>query len=127
MKKLLTICLVIATSFSSKAQEMNFEETVKYINEKIQCCGENRDLVFSAKKDGTISYFRQTFNLFDLFTNNEYPNGIYISNTDITVRLSEKSWTDFTSFKMLKDTERVYNALLHLKSLCTKTKDPFDK
>lgn len=127
MKKLLTICLLIATAFTTNAQQMNFDETVKYINEKIQCCGENRDLIFSAKKDGTISYFRQTINLFDLFTNNEYPNGIYISNTDIKVRLSETSSTDFTSFKMLKDTERVYKALLNLRSLCTKTKDPFDK
>ena len=37
MKKLITLCLLLSTTFAAKAQEMSFDETVKYINEKIQC------------------------------------------------------------------------------------------
>jgi hypothetical protein len=35
MKKLIIICLLLATAFSVKAQELNFEETVKYIKTKM--------------------------------------------------------------------------------------------
>jgi hypothetical protein len=141
MKKLLTICLLIATTFSVKAQEMNFEETVKYINEKMICCNDfsNYDTLI-AKKDGTINWCKNqkdcTVNLFDLY--DKYSGGVSILehsngierlsvNGIINFRISTSDFKRFAQIENEKEQIRVYNALIHLRSLCTKAKDPFDK
>lgn len=140
MKKLLTICLLLATTFTAKAQNMSFEETVKYINEKLACCLDNKDVRLTAKKDGTVSFWGNTFNFFDLedFTLSNYEKKLTLKTSNgIKVYLDESSGYYGTMFNtsswsklLFRDeinAERVYNALLHLRSLCTKTKDPFDK
>ncbi len=134
MKKLLTICLLIATAFSAKAQDMNFEETVKYINEKIECCADYK-FTLIAMKNGTLKFASNSINLFDLSNHkSDYVQyGIYnILNgpsgiSYVGFSLSPNNSVDLARFANQKDAERIYKALLHLRSLCTKEKDPFDK
>ncbi len=144
MKNLLTICLLIATAFTVNAQDMNFEETVKYINDKIECCYQYKPMTFTVTRSGQISFNNKTVNLFDLgpaYVN--YGNvkekfilqesGISLWDIDkdytykIYFRVSEAKGEKFLEFSSRADAERVYKALLHLRSLCTKAKDPFDK
>lgn len=137
MKKLITICFLVATTFSAKAQVMNFEETVKYLNEKLACCSGNyKTDTIKVKNDGTITWNDgKTLNLFDLWKGtHNYPNIIEMSNgisrcssfgiIDLWISASDEK--RFGEFKVEADQIRVYKALLHLKSLCTKKKDPFD-
>jgi hypothetical protein len=140
MNKLLTICLLIATAFSAKAQEMNFEETVKYINDKIDCCSQYKTDTITATQDGTIIWgpekYRTRVNLLDLYPENisgahtiESSLGIMRFSTfsKIAFALSSNKKEDFNVFEVEAEQKRVYNALIHLRSLCSKTKDPFDK
>lgn len=138
MKKLITICLLLATAFSVKSQDMNFDETVKYINDKIICCSENKNNELKAEVNGTLTWGDKTINMFDL---EHYKGvdpqllgdkGIYVYYHDYWstyyVYLSDGSIApNLNGFKSQKDAERIYNALQHLRTLCTKTKDPFDK
>jgi hypothetical protein len=143
MKNLITICLLVATAFTTNAQEMNFEETVKYINEKMICCNDFFGETIIAKKDGTISWCKQfpkyTVNLLDLFEEDTYNNGKSFTKEfsqgirrgttygiiEFTISSSER--IRFGEFKVEAEQKRVYNALIHLRSLCSKAKDPFDK
>lgn len=139
MKKLITICLLLATSFTVKAQDLSFEETVKYINDKIVCCSESKNVTITAKKDGIITYRGSSYNFFDLIKDEREghrlpdSNGIYIFYNEpsgtygVSLKESANSLPTLTRFGNQKDAERVYNALQHLRSLCTKEKDPFDK
>lgn len=77
MKKALLIFFLFV-SYIIKAQNLNFEETVNYINEKIQCCawvanyGFYRTVILKAKKNGEITIsstslgIHDQINLFDL-------------------------------------------------------------
>jgi len=142
MKKLITICLLIATSFTVNAQDMSIEETVKYINDKIACCGVEK---FNIKCDtsGNITWeyvFDSRINLFDLTPGIGLDNSVVtLSNSNgiilynvigkywIDFQITEKTTKTFNWFPVQADAERVYKALQHLRSLCTKAKDPFDK
>jgi hypothetical protein len=142
MKKLITICLLMATIFSVKAQDMNFEETVKYINDKIECCkatGWNYQS-FEANKTGRIKFGRgvnqKEYYIFDLITEknttSETIGGTtYYKYYGIQYGDDKTSlWYDknlLLAFSTSLDCERVYNAIKHLYTLCTKEKDPFDK
>lgn len=141
MKKLLTICLLIATAFTVNAQEMSIEETVKYINDKIACCGIDK-FIFKCTTSGNIivknpSYVDETIvNIFDLsieppaiYEKGDFKinNGVSLYETYISFNLTKTRSISFNSFSTRADAERVYKALLHLRSLCTKEKDPFDK
>ena len=138
MKKLLTICLLLTASFTAKAQDMSFEETVKYINDKLECCSDSKASI-TAKKDGTITIGRTSFNFFDLqkTTRKEGPdpdlNGISIFYNEpgafygISFHAnSKRSVAILETFTNIKEAERTYNAFQHLRSLCKKEKDPFD-
>lgn len=141
MKKIITICLLMATAFSVNAQDMNFDETLKYINEKISCCG-NHKFTFKCTTSGNIivnnpSYTKEFIvNFFDLsieppaiYEDGDFKrnNGVTLYETSIDFNLTKTKSFMFNSFGTRADAERVYKALLHLRSLCTKTKDPFDK
>lgn len=137
MKKLFIICLFLATTFSVKAQQMSFHETVKYIQQKVECCSVNYEdgTARYSKVDITISgqikFIRTdgeslTFNLFDLNKRRSCECGI--SNNDTYVEF----WYEENRCKRLKlntipEAERVSKAFLHLITLSTKEKDPFDK
>lgn len=132
MKKLITICFFIATSFTVNAQQLTFEETVKYINDKIECCAEYKTTLI-AQKDGTLKFKTYSINLFDLddinTENCKYGicNRIGETSGNSYIYFKTGSTPNLAAFVSEKDAERVYNALFHLRSLCTKTKDPFDK
>jgi hypothetical protein len=131
MKKIITICLLMATAYAVKAQEMSFDETVKYINEKITYCVKHTSngepyngysFVMSATKDGTINMMPKgdnksktvTFNLFNL---SKVPdnhdglksNGIRIVNhssvggSSIAVYLTELNFVYILSFPLQKE------------------------
>ncbi len=147
MKKIISICLLVVTTFTVKAQDMSFEETVKYINEKIACCGYGSFSQFpkEANLGGDIEWFdggRNSINLFDLVsvtTDEDHllnNNGIslvkgYWNGQPGLFRIEFQKTKErsivFHAFESQLDAERIYKALLHLKSLCTKKKDPFDK
>ncbi len=139
MKKLLTFCLLVATAFNVNAQ--TFEETVKYINEKISCCSDYKDEHISCSIDGDIKWYSagkdHRINLFDLLPEDQNltyvvfnSNGIiiydYTSSFYVRFKISGETET-LNIFPVQADAERVCKALLHLKSVCTKRNDPFDK
>lgn len=135
MKKLITICLILTTTFTVKAQQMNFEETVKYIQQKVECCTVNYDdgtarySKVDIAKNGQIKFIRTdtenlTFNLFDLNKRGSCECGI---SNDVTY---VEFWYEENKCKRLKlntipESERVSKAFLHLLTLCIKQKDPF--
>jgi hypothetical protein len=146
MKKLITICLLIATVFTVNAQQMNFDETVKYINEKLLLQYNVKNSIV-ADKSGNIyvEAYNKKFNFYDLDTNSIHyddaekrESGLELNSYgtghngegrgyQITANIDKYNIALISHFDNQKDAERVFSALLHLKSLCTKTKDPFDK
>ena len=117
---------------------MNFEETVKYIKVKL----DNADKPIRFKlpnwtdwvliknveisKDGKFHfYYHETHLIINLFELKDSTNGIY-SDQDMLYFL--KRGGSFSSFWVysITDAERLTKAFLHLKTLCTKEKDPFD-
>jgi len=153
MKKGITICFLLATVFTVKAQQMNFEETVKYINDKIDCCSYYKGYRIIANKNGDVVYKKSdsttllTFNFFDnenYKLKNNYCDdfktgdcrlidqqfGIAFRETfqklHITI-ISIPSLVFIPGIDNEINGERIMKALLHLRSLCTKAKDPFDK
>lgn len=137
MKKLMTICILLAATITVKAQQMSFDETVKYIQQKVECCSVNYDdgtarySKIDITKNGQIKFIRtdgesMTFNLFDLNQRGSCECGI---SNDVTY---VEFWYEENRCKRVKlttipEAERVTKAFLHLLALCTKTKDPFDK
>lgn len=143
MKKLLLFATLCVFAFDTKAQELNFEETVKYIKDKMECC-----LQFSKKieikKNGLILLTYDngkniTFNLFDLYKGErEYPRvnirdedegygfGYNKANNGIFFMLSTRNDIDIR-FNTEDDNLRVIKAFRQLLKVCTKEKDPFDK
>lgn len=135
MKKILTICLIMTTVFTVNAQELSFDETVKYIQQKVEYCSVNYDdgtarySKVDITKNGQIKFIRtngesMTFNLFDLNKRGSCECGI--SNDATYVEF----WYENNRCKRLKmntmpEAERVSKAFLHLLTLCTKQKDPF--
>lgn len=153
MKKLITICLLITTAFTTNAQDMSFEETVKYINDKIDCCSNYKGYRIIANKNGDVVYKKSdstTLLSFNFFDNENYKlKNNYCDNFKTgDCRLIDQQYgiAFIETFQKLHITiisipslvfiprinneingERIMKALLHLRSLCTKAKDPFDK
>lgn len=135
MKKLITICFILATSFTIKAQDMNFEETVKYINDKIICCSKYENLTITATISGDILWGNhgERINLFDLVPEVDQTE-VAQNSQGIKLDIHGYIWFSgaktgsslFNQFSSEVDAERMFKAFLHLKSLCTKKKDPFD-
>ncbi len=132
MKNLLILTLCLFASGFLQAQTLTFEETVKYINGKIVCCSKNPTGIITATKSGEIKRGDQKVNLFDLVPDvtglwTFHEDGVYICDSScICFKLSAYDTWAFPCFNTFADAERVYKAMLHLRSLCTPVKDPFD-
>nr|WP_315153947.1 hypothetical protein [uncultured Flavobacterium sp.] len=133
MKKLITICLFMATVFSVNAQ--TFEETVSYINDKLKCCSinysdadyktvsviANHDGILSVKMSNSAEY---KIDILSLYQNTSEPP-IYVKNDEINFSITstkQKIWRIVSK----QEADRIVKALLHLKSLCKKDKELFD-
>ena len=155
MKKILFLLALSLFAFTANAQNMNFGQTVKYINNKIKCCGNNYGrsdnfYTFSVKKNGFITKKAdgksdESQNIFDLTASAEFiyedsrfklleeSNGIllfeFLKGKSYGVELLQSKQNTFRiGFLINKiDGDRLYKALLHLRTLCTNKKDPFDK
>ena len=141
MKKLLFVGIMFF-AFTAKAQEMNFEETVKYIQTKLkefgECCYENNyDLEFKAKQNGDLEFGKIKINLFNLNNKgkkswvDEYgmsitPTGLYRPLIDFWGGDANIYYILFKKTTSESDLNRFRKALIHLRSLCAKEKDPFD-
>lgn len=152
MKKAFTLIILLA-GMAVQAQSMTFEQTVKYLNEKLANFSEGVSEgqpkpTLTAQKNGviTLSYFKNSINLFDLcatcphYGNDSsisYEQGIevvwvgYYQSTggycQITASYSKEHQESVARITHKIEAERFVKALLHLKSLCTPEKDPFDK
>jgi len=138
MKKLITICLLMATVFTVKAQQLTFEETVKYINNNLE---KPNQIIADKSGNITVVKYNERFNFFDLDT-----NVVYYSTADkrelgleletynvsdgskgyqITANVDKNNIALISHFNNQIVADRVFKALLHLRSLCTQIKDPF--
>ena len=131
MKKiLLTAVGMLSLSILVSAQEMGFEETVKYIREKMECC---RDKSFyraveSVTKDGKMkvtigSDGVRTFDLFELFPDDTTRQGMAHGSSPHSIWYNHEL---IFLFETEADGKRMLNALRHLKTICVKPKDVFD-
>ena len=72
MKKLILFATLCVFAFTTKAQELNFEETVKYIQSKINDLSYYNEYegsgIFTAKQNGDLKFSSRNYktNLFDL-------------------------------------------------------------
>lgn len=150
MKKLITICLLIATAFTTNAQEMNFEETVNYINDifkenEISYFRENSNTGdfsngISVKKDGKVICYNRykgnvrvtldesneilcSFNLFD-FTRFTFDGSFNYFIKEDSGQVKYLDWGMFTGMKE-PVVIRLNKAFDHLRSFCNKKSDPF--
>ena len=96
----------------------------------------NKDSTIKASLSGDVSISDNRVNLFDLVHIEEGSgiilsgNGIGLyqhSNIIVFFSVSAVKTITLNCFEVLVDAQRVYNALQHLRSLCTKKKDPFEK
>ncbi|HTE01015.1 MAG TPA: hypothetical protein VK668_17105 [Mucilaginibacter sp.] len=140
MKKLLLFAAISFFAYTTKAQSLNFEGTVKYIKDKVECC-EMYSHKIDIKQDGSIiisgkENFKNSFNLFDLCRDKtqynireedaKYGFGYCPSNNSILFQLSPTS-SESIYFKTKEENLRIINAFKRLLVVCTKGKDPFDK
>ncbi|MGV8946379.1 MAG: hypothetical protein ACOH1N_08125 [Lutibacter sp.] len=134
MKKLLTICFLIAITFGAKAQ--TFEETVDYINEKLKCCSINyvdRDFKtasITVEHNGIIIYkisngVEGKIDILSLFVAGNIPP---ISFDEADLVMFRITSNDYKQWRMVSklEAERVVKAIIHLKSLCKKNTELFD-
>ena len=133
MKKALVFLLVLFISLVSKAQSLDFDATVKYINDSFSnrmaaVFEGNSDNGYGANKvkvtkDGRVVFSygdekpRASFNLFDVAKFDAGPRGLMLKDKDdsLIVRLDVPS----------PDAARLAKAFIHLRSLCNKSLDPF--
>jgi len=149
MKKIFLAASLFFLFTSVKAQELSFEETVKYINDKMVDYGDGEpDYIasgqFTAKANGDVKFGPYKFNLFVLNNNkkkeqdNQDEFGMELAHPSLDNGntlipginfFSDGSGIARLSFKPntpLIEIKRIHKAIIHLRSLCTKEKDPFD-
>lgn len=137
MKKIITLFILFCLTlvFAKAQSNMGFEETVKYIKEKLHADKRCREYDFT--KDGAIKFIgcesdNYTIYFYDLKDTGGKETFIRKSSDGIQLWDDKRIvlWKNgTTAFNLIfdsdQDAERVYNALLHLRSLCPK-KDTFD-
>ena len=128
--------LLFLTCFnlSVQAQEMNFEQTVSFIQQKVQCCSVPYSASTSRKVDsiyiernGKISLFYSdkkpalTFNIFELYNDDEDSRGIdtIMGGKFIQFYIDEEK-IRMIRFANANDAGQVYDAFLKLYHLCSK-------
>lgn len=129
-------------SFGSKAQTFSFEQTSEYIKnlltqQQSQFWANDQDVCgniekVSIEKNGRISFecngwssgLKKSFNIFDV-QKSVYKTDIIDSNKPMLV-LTGKNNSTIGIFKKLtvQDSERLWKALWHLKTVCVNS-DPF--
>jgi hypothetical protein len=129
-KTLLTLTMLVSLCTALSAQQMTFEETVKYIRDKMECC---RDRSFyreveSVNKDGKIKVIMgsegsRTFDLFELFPRDTTQTGIAQGTSPNSLWYQGQL---IFLFETEADGKRMYNALKHLATVCERPRDPFD-
>ena len=139
MKKTFLFSLLCLFAFTLKAQELTFEQTVKYIKDKMGCC-ERYSSKIEIKRNGLIILTYKdgrevNFNLFALYKHEtqwdlskedyEYGFGYSKLSNDIFFLLSSNSIANI-GFTTEEDNIRLIKAFRRLLILCTKEKDPFD-
>jgi hypothetical protein len=146
-KNIIFLFMLTFSSLTLKAQTLNFEETVKYIKDKIECCSSSGGLVLeSITETGRITFSQgYVFDIFDwvkidndlnYLEQNTYENGTRVLSVDDNQLIVYKWTTVYGSqyfrietyvltFKTPSDAEKVCNAFKHLKTLCTPEADPF--
>lgn len=142
MKKLFLLTVLSFFVFTIKAQKLSFEETIKYINNKIICCSSPKSKIkkIEVSKNGAIKIEKEgdlvKFNLFDLYKGKDgaysfseesklYGFGFDSYNSAVMFRFS----ADINQYIIMtndEDAKRVASAFRHLLTLCTKEKEPFD-
>ena len=146
MKKTLALAIITLATLANttRAQSPTFEETVKYINKNATQYTTNTGS-FTAKKDGTLSYFREDgfkyaeMNVFDINLVYEYDaddgehnfwwkckssgNCIKRFDKEDGSRFSDAMLTGYTSKEGAEKAIKAYN---HLRTLCKKEVDPFN-
>jgi hypothetical protein len=146
MKKLLTICLLLATSFNVNAQQKpTFEETLEYINAMFK---ENDIHLYpSNSKTGYAVQYILVEHSGKTIAYNKYKNGVKVTTLDIICSFNlfdidsfeysfnsngfylntKKEDQYVASFRGLSapDAGKLEKALTHLRTLCVKTADPF--
>jgi hypothetical protein len=138
LKKILLALFIFFLGTSVKAQEMNFEETVKYIKGKLVNTNEPVRYKLSnwsswvfiknieISKEGKFKFFYNDEKIIiDLFELEEQPNGLHAYKEELYFVKRGGSLSYFWVYS-ISDAERLQKAFLHLKSLCTKEKEPFD-
>ncbi len=130
---------------NSKAQTLNFEETVKYIEDKIECCVYlySAGAVKSITQNGRITFSDEVFDIFDWIFDMDwdyfewghaYAKGkkilcLYENKLKVIEKFDDCAdcyeVRDIAEFDTRGDAEKVFNAFKHLKTLCTPEADPF--
>lgn len=148
MKKSIMLYLLLFLSFTISAQEMAFDQTVKYINDKLMDASDEVYQIL-ADKSGNVKVTHPSgkvfkFNFFDLdLTAIHYSDaekrewgfelvsyGFVNSSRrryQITANIDKTNTVLISHFDNQLEAERVFKAFIHLRSLCTQVKDPFDK
>ncbi len=144
MKKLFLFATLCIIAFTTKAKELSFEEPVKYIQNKYAEFNQDKPNSslhsFKAEKNGILdietSGSPSHFNFLNLGANRKIDVdrfGMFIDTTqDRSLAIKFYSDNNFVSAMYFKTSltvaglEKIYKALFHLRSLCTKEKDPFD-
>lgn len=146
MKKLITICLFMATAFSVNAQTPTFEETVNYINNILK---ENPKVNYfnggngigkygkriSVEKTGKLVVYNKdgavgSFNVFDFEkceASNPYVESEYGNYTGEYITLLGKNNQKLGMFSnlLVSYSTKLEKAFKHLRTFCVKEKDPF--
>lgn len=141
MKKLLTICLLLAIAMASaQEKKMSFEETSLYLKENlIEKARYSEDIVYvNSNEQSTVPLFEfiispkglTTFTSVTVYRsiNVNFAKVLKIESKDDEIHffVTNNSYYLITVETQI-DAERITNAFIHLKSLIPDEKDPFDK
>lgn len=136
MKQVLVLPLVflLLLSYKGFGQVRDLEQTKAFIQEKVRCCSvpftpsQSKKVGFIVIEDeGSIALYYNdsmvpnTFNLFDLYKENDTATGIQLTNNSKFVRFQvNEDRTRLISFATHEEAKEVYEAFLDLLQLCKK-------
>lgn len=128
MKTLLSLILSLSCLCSLHAQDINFEQTVKFIQKKVSCCSvpfaassnkKVNSITIDVNGNTALSYSDKStqhhFNLFKLYKEEQSKTGIdtIIGGKFIQFYVNEQK-ARLIRFATVEDAKEVYNALLQL-------------
>ena len=133
------------SSLNLKAQSLTFEETVKYIQDKFECCVAFHDAgsLETITQNGRITFYSEVFDIFDWIFDMDWDYSewghAYVKGKKILclnkneLKVIEKfddcancyHVRNIAEFHTRGDAEKVFKAFKHLKTLCTPEADPF--